>query len=255
MVPGRHLARGQELFRGVADDAVVLGVEADKRPVAAGQVQQIEDRLVVLAHPVVGGEDLDGAVILGDHGGQVLLEVAAAGVSHDHVEGMVDQGALFGPGRRSPPPPWQCAGPGAGRQRRRRWWCPRRRPSGSPSRRWSAFIRPAPEICSMWQWVSTPPGRTSRPAASITRSAGALREGAIFAMRPSARPRSASCRPSGVTRVPPRMMVSKEVGAMTIPKLCFDYSDTKCIPFHAKRKGMRRKEQPHRRLREDREDG
>jgi hypothetical protein len=32
----------------------------------------------------------------------------------------------------------------------------------------SAFIRPEAASCSMWQWLSTPPGVTIRPLASIS---------------------------------------------------------------------------------------
>ena len=36
----------------------------------------------------------------------------------------------------------------------------------------SAFTMPAAESCSIWQWLSTPPGSTSLPRASISRPAG-----------------------------------------------------------------------------------
>ena len=36
----------------------------------------------------------------------------------------------------------------------------------------SAFISPDAVSCSMWQWLSTPPGRTSRPDASISAAPG-----------------------------------------------------------------------------------
>ena len=35
----------------------------------------------------------------------------------------------------------------------------------------SAFIRPEADSCWMWQWLSTPPGSTSLPRASISRLA------------------------------------------------------------------------------------
>jgi hypothetical protein len=54
----------------------------------------------------------------------------------------------------------------------------------------SAVITPIEDRCSMWQWLSTPPGVTMRPSASISRRPR-LSFAPIAAMRPSTTPISA----------------------------------------------------------------
>jgi hypothetical protein len=71
----------------------------------------------------------------------------------------------------------------------------------------SALISPLPESCSIWQWVSTPPGKTSLPFASIS-CAPVGRSSPIAAMRPAWMPRSALNTSVAVASVPPRMTMS-----------------------------------------------
>ncbi len=72
----------------------------------------------------------------------------------------------------------------------------------------SAFISPEAESCSMWAWLSTPPGSTSLPVASISRRP-ASRPRPIAAIVSPNMPTSASTVSVAVTSVPPRITRSK----------------------------------------------
>ncbi len=71
----------------------------------------------------------------------------------------------------------------------------------------SALAVPSARGCSIWQWLSTPPGMTSLPVASISRSAGpsALPNAAIL---PPWMPTSHKLLSVAVTTVPLRMIRS-----------------------------------------------
>ena len=60
----------------------------------------------------------------------------------------------------------------------------------------------------MWQWLSTPPGSTSRPLASISCGARA-NPSASATMRPPLMPTSQPKRSAAVTTVPLRMTRSR----------------------------------------------
>src|SRR6218665_2245288 len=77
----------------------------------------------------------------------------------------------------------------------------------------SAHITPMPEICSMWQWLSMPPGSTQRPAASTSRVLAAS-FGAISTITPLRTPMSAWKVPSALLIRPLRIVRSKEVSVM-----------------------------------------
>ncbi len=72
----------------------------------------------------------------------------------------------------------------------------------------SAFISPEAESCSIWQWLSTPPGITSLPRASISRRPWS-RPPPIAATVSPRMPTSASAVSVAVTNVPPRITRSK----------------------------------------------
>src|ERR1043166_2528269 len=72
----------------------------------------------------------------------------------------------------------------------------------------SAFIRPDADNCSMWLWLSTPPGSTSLPRASISRLPLSS-PSAIAAMVVPRMPRSAFMASVAVATVPPRITRSK----------------------------------------------
>ena len=73
-----------------------------------------------------------------------------------------------------------------------------------PERKSSAVVAPIDEGWSMWQWLSTPPGSTSLPAASIS-SMPAPRPSASATTRPFRMPTSQVTVSAAVTTVPPRM--------------------------------------------------
>src|SRR6516164_455412 len=72
----------------------------------------------------------------------------------------------------------------------------------------SAVITPIEDRCSMWQWLSTPPGVTMRPSASISRRPR-LSFAPIAAMRRSTTPISARNTSAAVATVPLRTTRSK----------------------------------------------
>ncbi len=71
----------------------------------------------------------------------------------------------------------------------------------------SAFMMPAADSCSIWAWLSTPPGSTSLPRASISRlAAGSPRP--MAAMVSPEMATSASNTSVVVATRPPRMIRS-----------------------------------------------
>ena len=78
-------------------------------------------------------------------------------------------------------------------------------------RKSSAVMNPEAESCSMWQWLSIPPGSTSLPVASTTRPPSATapaRSSPRAAIRPSRIPTSQRDASAAVTTVPPRITMS-----------------------------------------------
>ncbi|MCC7182941.1 MAG: hypothetical protein IT509_05150 [Rhodocyclaceae bacterium] len=80
----------------------------------------------------------------------------------------------------------------------------------------SAFRAMPRDGCSIWAWLSTPPGSTSMPLASIPCRPG-TRPGAIASILPPEMPRSAAIAPPpGPDRpemiAPPRITQSKLIG-------------------------------------------
>src|SRR5258705_733238 len=71
----------------------------------------------------------------------------------------------------------------------------------------SAMTMPGPLGCDKWTWLSMPPGRTSRPLASMICPASP-RSCPSAAIRPPDIPTSAAKVSDAVATVPPRMMVS-----------------------------------------------
>jgi hypothetical protein len=69
-------------------------------------------------------------------------------------------------------------------------------------------MMPKPDFCSMWQWLSMPPGRTNLPPASISRVAVPLTPGSTAAIRPSFTAMSPSIWRSSVTTLALRTMSS-----------------------------------------------
>src|SRR5262245_22795154 len=67
----------------------------------------------------------------------------------------------------------------------------------------SAVMTPIEERCSMWQWLSTPPGVTMRPSALISRRPRSS-FAPIVAIRPSMTPMSARKTSDAVATVPLR---------------------------------------------------
>src|SRR5215831_16049304 len=65
----------------------------------------------------------------------------------------------------------------------------------------SAFMMPAAERCSIWLWLSTPPGRTTLPRASISRFPGANMR--VPYDRRRSYPRDARKRPAGTHQAGP----------------------------------------------------
>ena len=100
------MAHGMEFRRRVAaldealphpgDHAVVLGMDADERPVLARRDEHVEQRLVVDLEAVVGHEHLDRGVPGADQRRQMLPDGRLGRVGDDHVEGIVDDRALAG---------------------------------------------------------------------------------------------------------------------------------------------------------------
>ena len=81
----------------------------------------------------------------------------------------------------------------------------------------SAHITPKEDCCSMWQWLSMPPGSTRRSVASISRAArGRLRASATT--RPSRTPTSQTMVSLALTTVPLRTTRSR--GSMQILQAC-----------------------------------
>ena len=101
-----RMAHGMEFRRRVAaldealphpgDHAVVLGMDADERPVLARRDEHVEQRLVVDLEAVVGHEHLDRGVPGADQRRQMLPDGRLGRVGDDHVEGIVDDRALAG---------------------------------------------------------------------------------------------------------------------------------------------------------------
>jgi hypothetical protein len=73
----------------------------------------------------------------------------------------------------------------------------------------SAFIWPMPDICSIWQWGSTPPGVTMRPVASSV--SVPVRSVPSAAIRPPAMAISAVKTASAVATRPPLMTMSYRI--------------------------------------------
>ena len=73
-----------------------------------------------------------------------------------------------------------------------------------PERKSSAVVAPIEDGWSMWQWLSTPPGSTSLPVASISSAPGPS-PSASATTRPSRMPTSQTTVSAAVATVPPRM--------------------------------------------------
>src|SRR3954463_15534909 len=100
----------------------------------------------------------------------------------------------------------------------------------------SALTRPDAESCSMWQWLSTPPGSTSLPEASTSRRpAGSFWPTATI---PSPRTAtSAANEPVAVATVPPR--TTRSYSGMEGSRLCARPNPTSLARFRHCARGVR----------------
>ena len=159
VVARRRRAGVDEAFRQPGDHAVVLGVNHREGAEPPRGGQDVQELLVLEAESLVGHVDLERRDAFCDQPGQVLAEGLLGRIGDDQVERVVDHRLLAGAavvvlddgpelhpavlrGERD-----HGRGAAEGRGHGARW-------------KSSAQTTPAEESCSMWTWLSMPPGRT-----------------------------------------------------------------------------------------------
>ncbi len=95
---GRRLPGPLQLLAHVADGVVALGMDHHAGALPAGEVEHVEDLPVVQDEVVVGHEDLERGVALGDQGRQLLAEHRRRRVRDDQVDRHVDVALALGQG-------------------------------------------------------------------------------------------------------------------------------------------------------------